>query len=136
MNGPEFFMRYAGYRLLPEDKKTDDTVADADTLLGMSLPMHTGQSLRLSSCWMVVTPQWVATSFKALALAGFRQETESKTAIDEALKSGGPCMLLALDKRSMTARDLFVTYDARAARMCSPGVVKTYDATKEKSWTS
>jgi hypothetical protein len=36
----------------------------------------------------------------------------------------------------MTARDLFVTYHPMAARECSQGHTKTYDATKEKSWTS
>lgn len=136
MNGPEFFMRHAGYRLLSPEQKTNDPVNDADTLFSLSLPLHTGKSLRLSSCWMVVTPQWVATSFKAVAQAGFRQDMERKDAIEAALKSGEPCMLLALGKRTMAARDLFVTYDPRAARLCSENAVKTYDATKEKTWTS
>ena len=136
MNGPEFFMRHVGYRLLPAERKTDDPVADADTLLGMSLPLHTGKSLRLSSCWMVITHQWVASSFKAVPDAGFRAGMERKQAIHEALKSGEPCMLLGLGKRTMAARDLFVTYDPRAARLCSEGEVKTFDATQEKTWTS
>lgn len=136
MNGPEFFMRHAGYRLLLPAQKTNDPVNDADTLLGLSLPMHTGKSLRLSTCWMVITPHWVATSFKAIPQAGFRQDMGRKDAIDAALKSGEPCMLLALGKRTMAARDLFVTYDPRAARLCSENAVKTYDATKEKTWTS
>lgn len=136
MNGPEFFMRHAGYKLLPPERQTDDEVKDANTLLSMSLPLHTGKSLRLSTCWMVITPQWVATSFKAIDQAGFRQDIERKVAIDAALKSGEPCMLLALGKRNMSARDLFITYDPRAARLCSEGSVKTFDATKEKAWTS
>jgi len=136
MNGPEFFMRHAGYRLLPPEQKTNEQVNDADTLFGLSLPLHTGKSLRLSSCWMVVTPQWVATSFKAIPQADFRQDMERKDAIEAALKSGEPCMLLALGKRTMAARDLFVTYDPRAARLCSENAVKTFDATKEKTWTS
>ncbi len=136
MNGAEFFMRHAGYRLLPSDLKTDDPVHDADKLFGLALPLHTGKTLRLSSCWMVVTPQWVATSFKALPQTGFRPDMERKVAIDTALKSKEPCMVLALGKRTMTARDLFVTYDPRATRMCRQGEAKTYDATKEKTWTS
>lgn len=136
MNGPEFFMHHAGYRLLPLERHTQNAVADADTLLSMSLPLHTGKTLRLSSCWMVVTCQWVATSFKTLPELGFRHDMERKKAIQAALKSGEPCMLLALGKRTMAARDLFVTYDPRAARLCSEGAVKTYDATQEKTWTS
>lgn len=136
MNGPEFFMRHAGYKLLPPERQSRDEVKDASTLLSMSLPLHTGKSLRLSTCWMVITPQWVATSFKAIDQAGFRQDMERRGAIDAALKSGEPCMLLALGKRTMLARDLFITYDPRAARLCSEGSVKTYDATKEKTWTS
>jgi hypothetical protein len=136
MNGPEFFMQYAGYRLLPAERHTNDSVTDSDSLFGMSLPLHTGKTLRLSSCWMVITPQWVATSFKAVPETGFRHDMERKDAIHTALKSGEPCMLLALGKRTMGARDLFVTYDPRAARLCSEGAVKTFDATQEKSWTS
>jgi hypothetical protein len=84
----------------------------------------------------VITPQWTATSFKASQDAGFRHDMERKSAISEALKAGEPCMLLALGKRTMSARDLFVTYDPRATRLCSEGQVKTFDATEEKTWTS
>lgn len=135
MNGPEFFMRHAGYKLLPSERQTGDAIKDAITLLGMALPLHTGKSLRLSTCWMVITPQWVATSFKAIDQVEFRQDLERKVAIDAALRSGEPCMLLALGKRNMSPRDLFITYDPRAAQLCSEGSVKTYDATKEKTWT-
>lgn len=136
MNGPDFFMRHVGYRLLPPDQHTKDAVTDANRLFGLSLALHTGKTLRLSSCWMVVTPQWVATSFKALRSLGFRHDMERKTAIQAALKSGEPCLLLALGKRTMAARDLFVTHDPRAARLCSEGEVKTFDAAQEKTWTS
>jgi len=136
MNGAEFFMRHAGYRLLPTEMATGDAVDDANTVLGISLPQHTGKFLRLSSCWMVITPNGVATSFKALPSTGFDTAIDRRTAMLTALKSGEPCMLLLLGKRTMTARDLFVTYDPRAARECSQGHTKTYDATKEKSWTS
>lgn len=136
MNGPDFFMQHAGYRLLPAQHKTGDTVDDANTLFSTALPLNTGKTLRLSSCWMVITPEWTATSFKALPETGFRQGMERKAAIQEALKAGQPCMLLALGKRTMAARDLFVTYDPRAARLCSEGEVKTFDATQEKTWTS
>lgn len=136
MNGPAFFMRHAGYRLLPPEHRTDDPVADADTLFGLALPLHTGKTLRLSSCWMVVTPQWVATSFKTVPEAGFRHDLARPEAIRMALKSGEPCLLLALGKRTMAARDLFVTHDPRAARLCSEGEVRTFDATQEKTWTS
>lgn len=136
MNGAEFFMQYAGYTLLPADKRSDDPVADAGLLFSLSLPLNTGSTLRLSSCWMVVTPSWVATSFKAPASTGFRVGGERAQAILDALKSGEPCLLLALGKRTLEPRDLFVTYDPRATRLCSEGSTKTFDATKEKWWTS
>jgi hypothetical protein len=136
MNGAEFFMQHAGYKLLPAHLHTSDPVSDAAELLGMSLPLNTGKSLRLSSCWLVVTPQWTATSFKAEPSAGFQMGLERATAILAALKSGHPCMLLALGKRTLEPRDLFVTYDPRATQLCSQGERKTYDATKEKWWTS
>lgn len=85
---------------------------------------------------MVVTPAWAATSFKLRPEAGFRHDLDFKIAKNHALRSGHPCILLSLGKRTMTARDLFVTYDPRAARECSQGAVRTFDATQEKTWTS
>ena len=136
MNSAQFFMRYAGDKLLPANMRTGDDGKDAATVLAIAHPLHTGKTLRLSSCWMVITPTGVTTSFKALPSTGFDTSgtTERKVAIVAALKQGD-CMLLALSKRSMTAQDLFISYDARAARLCSPGEVKTFDATKEKTWT-
>ena len=136
MNSAEFFMRYCGDRLLPVEARSGDAIKDAATVLALSHPLHTGKTLRLSSCWMVITPSGVTTSFKAQPSTGFDTsgKTERKDAIVAALKQGD-CMLLALSKRSMTPADLFITYDPRAARLCSPGEVNTFDATKEKTWT-
>jgi hypothetical protein len=136
MNGAEFFMQHAGYRLLPPEHHTEDAVFDAQYLLGLSLPQHTGSTLRLSSCWMVITPDWAATSFKAVPETGFHVGGERTARILEALKSGKPCLILALGKRNLEPRDLFVTYDPRATRICSEGSTRTLDATKEKWWTS
>ncbi len=136
MNGAEFFMEHAGYRLLPEALVTGDAVDDAGSLFNISLPLHTGSKLHLSACWMVVTPQWTATSFKALPVAGFRLGGERAVAMLEALKSGEPCLILELRRRTLRPRDLFVTYDPRATRICSAGLTRTLDATQEKWWTS
>lgn len=136
MNGAEFFMQHAGYALLPAEKRSDDPVADAGLLFSLSHPMNTGSKSRFSSLWMVVTPSWVATSFKAPASTGFRVGGKRDQAELDALKSGEPCLLLKLGKRTLEPRDLFVTYDPRATRLCSEGSTKTYDATKEKWWTS
>jgi hypothetical protein len=151
MNSAEFFMRYCGDKLLPTDKRSGNDVKDAATVLEIAHPLQDGKTLRLSSCWMVITPNGVTTSFKAHLSTGFdtsgqsnkdkdgkiipgQKKTERKDAIVAALKQGD-CMLLALSKRSMTPQDLFITYDPRAARLCSPGEVITFDATKEKTWT-
>jgi hypothetical protein len=113
-----------------------DAVDDARALFSMSLPLHTGSKLQLSSCWMVVTPHWVATSFKALPEIGFRLGGERAAAILDALRAGEPCLILALGKRKPEPRDLFVTYDPRATRLCKVSETITFDATKEKWWTS
>lgn len=136
MNGPEFFMKHAGYSLLPKDRATGDPVIDAEALFQISIPLSTGQSLRLSSSWWVVTPEFVATSFKVKVETGFRQDLTKPEAIRIALKSGQPCILLALGKRTLEPRDLFVTYDPRSARLCSEGKFSNFDATQEKDWIS
>lgn len=137
MNSAEFFMLYAGNRMLPESRRTGDAVKDADTVLNMAHPLYVeGRSLRLSSCWMVITPGKVTTSFKAHPSTGFDTSgnTDRKTAIAQAVAQGD-CMVLALSKRSMTPADLFITYDRRAVRLCSPGEVQTINM-EEQAWTS
>jgi hypothetical protein len=136
MNGPEFFMKYAGYKLLPKDKVAGDPVDDAETLFQISLSLSTGQSLRISSSWWVITPDFLATSFKVQNDTGFRLDLTRQQAIRTALKSGQPCMLLALGKRTLKPRDMFVTYDPRATYLCDAGKSKIYDATQEKDWIS
>lgn len=137
MDSCEFFMKYAGNKLLPCDQITGDAVADTAKVMSVSHPLYTGKSLRLSSCWMVITPSKVTTSFKAHPSTGFDTsgKVERKVAIREALK-GGDCMLLALSKRMMQPSDLFISYDARAAKLCSPAETKTFNATEDKLWTS
>lgn len=71
MNSAEFFMRYCGDKLLSADVRTGDDIKDAATVLAIAHPLHTGKTLRLSSCWMVITPTGVTTSFKALPTTGF-----------------------------------------------------------------
>lgn len=136
MNGPEFFMRYAGRHLVGPETLTGDAVVDCDMVLTISHQLNTGKTLRLSSCWMIITPSGVTTSFKAMPSTGFDTTTDKKTAKLKALKSGEPCMLLELGKRSTAARDLFVTYDPRAVRVCQQGQSKTTDFTKDPAWTS
>jgi hypothetical protein len=136
MNGAEFFMKHAGYAILPEGMQTGDAVDDAEQLFSTSLPLSTGRALRLTTCWMVITERWRATSFKAEPSAGFRSDIKPKDAIRQALSEGGPFMVLEISKRKMQATDLFVTYDARAVRRCAPGEVKTVDITTTNSWIS
>jgi NAD(P)H-hydrate repair Nnr-like enzyme with NAD(P)H-hydrate dehydratase domain len=130
MNGSEFFMMYAGYQLLPSERATGDCVADAEALFQMSLPLNTGKKLRLSSSWWVVTPEWVATSFKVLAGTGFKTDVSKSEAIVSALKADLPCLVLLLGKRTLAPKDLFVTYDPRAVRICSEGKHATVDYTQ------
>jgi hypothetical protein len=129
-------MRYCGDKLLPVELRSGNDVKDAATVLAMSHPLYTGKTLRLSSCWMVITATGVTTCFKAHPSTGFDTsgKVKYKDAVDAALKQGD-CMLLELNKRSMTPAYLFITYDPRAKRLCKPGKVETSDATSEKTWT-
>lgn len=131
----EFFMRYAGSRMLPASEQTGDAVADTRRVLSMNHPLHTGKALRLSSCWMVITPQGVTTSFKAHPSTGFDTggSKDRKSAIKEAV-AAGDCMILALGKRSTQVSDLFITYDARAVRICGQGEVETINILEDKKW--
>jgi hypothetical protein len=139
MNGAEFFMEHAGYKLLPPGSRSDDVIADAEAVLGMSLPLYVaGKTLRLSSCWMVITPDAVTTSFKAHHSSGFDTsgKLDFKAAVRAAAGTGKPFMVLQLGKRSTAARDLFVSYDTRAVRMCGQGETQTINMKEDKRWTS
>jgi hypothetical protein len=138
INGAEFFMRYFGARLLPQHLTTGDAVSDFGTLSSMPIPLSTGASMRLSSCWAVITPHGAATSLKLPAAVGldttFSEYRLAKLAALRALRDQGePFLLLKLGKRTLAASDLLVTWDVRAVRECSQGSVKTYDATEELS---
>jgi hypothetical protein len=138
VNGAEFFMRYFGARLLPQHLATGDAVSDFGTLSSMPISLSTGASMRLSSCWAVITPHSAATSLKLPAAVGldttFSEYRLAKLAALRALRDQGePFLLLKLGKRTLAASDLLVTWDVRAVRECSQGSVKTYDATEELS---
>ncbi len=137
LNGCDFFMRHVGSKLLRPDQMTGKAIADTATALTVSMPLYTGSSLRLSSCWMIVSESKVVTTFKALHECGFDTSgsTKQRDATIAALKSGKPSMLLQFSKATMSPADLFITYDARVARLCSPGNTKTFDATEWIEWT-
>jgi hypothetical protein len=139
MNGAEFFMDYAGKYLLPPADRTEDAIADAERVLNMSLAQYTpGKKLRLSSCWMVITDSAVFTTFKAHPDTGFHvcPGAEFKLQVKAAAAMGRPFMVLELGKRSTWARDLFVSYDARAVRLCGQGITATVNIKEDKKWTS
>lgn len=139
MNGAEFFMEYAGKYLLPPTERTQDAIADAERLLNMSIAQYTaGKKLRLSSCWMVITQSEVFTTFKAHPASGFHvcPGAEFKPRVKAAAATGKPFMVLELGKRSTWARDLFVSYDARAVRLCGQGITETVNIKEDKKWTS
>jgi hypothetical protein len=48
MNGPEFFMRHAGFKLLSAGLRTEVAVADAQALFGISIEQIQGSVLRLA----------------------------------------------------------------------------------------
>lgn len=158
MNSSEFFMTYAGYKLLPVHLRTGDAIADARTLLSVATKKADGGEQRIMSFWMVITPLWVASSLKAPASAGFILSSDMGAFQRRALRSlhapraarapdkcsdpqvlteaswpdaGQPFMAIKTGKRTLTPEDLYVTHDARAMRLCSAGDTRTIDATKE-----
>jgi hypothetical protein len=112
-----------------------DAVTDANALFSISLPLHTGKTLRLSSCWWVITPDATYTSVKAIPETGAIQGQLRQAVILSSLKTGLPLLILAIGKSPIYARDLFVTYDPRATRYCSDRSLRTVDSTLEKWWT-
>lgn len=130
MTGPEFFMKYAGYKLLASDRRTGDPFCDADALFRSMIIVHQGSKMRFSSCWFVVTQEWAATSLKIDPSLGFLLGLKELPTVAKALRQG-PCVWISLGKRTLDSRDVYLSHDPRAVYRCDSGARDLFDFTAD-----
>jgi len=158
-NALEFFMDRVGYPLLGDGERSGDLVADAQKVFsgtfdsyskiikkdarGRAIDLKPGEIAersaqakpsRLASMTFVITPNWVSSSKYFDEALGFRRDIPLNLAVMQALADGEPFIAISLGKAKLAPDDLFMSYDARAVVVCSPGEYKVQDYTARKDW--
>ena len=125
----EFFNSNFGRHFV---RQTGDAAADAQAALSSGHKMKKGgPPQRISSGWAIVRPDGSAMQMK-FAADGIEYRVEDRyTAFLAELVAwdGKPRIFLAFDKKPVPVSNVFVTYDVRAVRICSPAGVETFDFT-------
>ena len=138
LNTFEFFNQHFG-RFLTE--QTGDAIADAQKALSMNHPLLSGKTSRLGSGWAIIRPnrstlQLGVRCSGEIEIAG-NTVTRFAAFLEDLQKwNGEPRIYLTFDKRPVPASNLFVTYDPRLVRICSPTAIETFDFTQPPRDTS
>ena len=132
----EFFNQNFGRYFVAQ---TGDKSADAQAALSSGHAMKKGGApQRISSGWAIVRPGGSAMQMK-FAATGIEYRVEDRyTAFLAELEAwdGTPRIFLTFDKKPVPIGNVFVTYDLRAVRICSPASVETFDFTVPPDITS
>lgn len=114
-------------------EQTGNAAADAQRALSKGHVMRRGGGpQRIASGWAIVRPGKPTMQF-ALAADGIEYSTQTRyEAFLAELQQwdGTPRIFIEFDKRPVPTSNLFVTYDLRAVRICSPKGVETFDFTR------
>ena len=113
--------------------QTGAASADAQRALSSGHAMLKGGApQRIASGWAIVRPGQSTMQFE-LAAKGIAYSRQSRY---EAFRAeldrwdGTPRMFIEFDKKPVPVANLFVTYDLRAVRICSPKGCETFDYTR------
>ena len=127
----DFFNKNFGCHLT---KQTDNALADAQTALSMNHQLLTGKVSRLASGWAIIRPGGsslqLGVKCSGITIAGNTVSRFEAFIADLQAWKNEPRIFLMFDKRPVPIANLFVTYDPRAVRICSPKGVETFDFTK------
>lgn len=113
-------------------EQTGQPAQDAQRALSSGHAMRKGgHPQRIASGWAIVRPGRPTMQF-ALAADGIDYSTQTRyEAFLAELDAwdGTPRIFIEFDKKPVPVKHLFVTYDARAVRICSPKGTETFDFT-------
>ena len=129
MNAIALLNQCFGRFLVPQ---TADPVADAQAALSSGHAMAKGGTRqRIASGWAIIKPSGATMQFQLAAPEIRYSEKTRYEAFAELLVhwDGTPAMLMEFDKKPIPVGNLFITYDVRAVRICSPKGVETFNYT-------
>lgn len=113
--------------------QTGNPALDAQRALSSGHAMKKGgTSQRIASGWAIVRAGCPTMQFE-LAAEGieYSRLTRYEAFLAELVKwDGTPRIFIEFDKKPVPVQNLFVTYDLRAVRICSPKGVETFDYTQ------
>ena len=100
----------------------------------MNHQLLTGKVSRLASGWAIIRPGrsslQLGVKWSGRTIAGNTVSRFEAFIADLQAWKNEPRIFLMFDKRPVPIANLFVTYDPRAVRICSPKGVETFDFTK------
>jgi len=129
MNTFEFIARNFGKVVLPNGL-TNDPVRDSANALTMNHRLTTGNTSRLTG-WLVVYNGGSICQAK-LAAKGVEsgdERTRFQAFAEELDNRQGPLCLLTFTKATINLSNVYLTFDPRVTRVCSPEGVETFDWT-------
>lgn len=126
MNTYEFFNECFGRHLVNQSGAPHEAAWRA---LSASHNLAKGGKNRITSGWAIVRPGRSSLQQK-LACPAFQYDDRQRFAAfaDELARwDGSPRIFITFDKAPVPISNLFITYDLRAVRICSPGAVETFN---------
>lgn len=126
----EFFNQNFGRFLTAQ---TGNAAADAQHALSKGHVMKkVGAPQRIASGWAIIRAGQSTMQFelaaKGIAYSRLTRYQAFQAELDR--WDGAPRIFIEFDKKPVPIKNLFVTYDLRAVRICSPKRVETFDYTQ------
>ncbi len=126
----DFFNEHFGQYLVEQSGAPHEAAWRA---LSANHALARGGQNRIISGWAIIRPGKSSLQHK-LAASGIEYDdrTRFQAFADELTRwDGAERMFLTFDKSPIPISNLYLTYDLRAVRICSPAGVETFDYTKE-----
>ena len=124
----DFLARYGAERFLPA---VNDSVAAVHAWFNSALAQPGGKSSRITDTWMIVSARGVEMKQRFVTKEGvtFTDETPA-IAFARHLQAweGGPVAFFKFEKKPIDLKQVFLTYDPRVVRICTPRGAIGFDA--------
>lgn len=113
----------------------NDPVADVHRWLNVTLPQPGGTTSRITNTWAVVSEAGVEMKQRFVPREGasvvFSDESASVAFGRHLTTLEGPKAFLLFEKKPIDLKHIFLTYDRRVVRICTPKGAIAFDATQE-----
>jgi hypothetical protein len=131
MNTFDFLARYGAALFIATG---NDAVADVHRWLNTALDQPSGKTSRVTSTWAVVSEEGVEMKQRFVPRSAdsvvFSDDAPSVAFARHLAFLSGPKAFLIFEKKPLDLKQMFLTFDLRMARVCTPRGAITFDATR------